>query len=88
MADSDIHMDDTKSAKAGTGRTRKKPRPATGAVQNTLSEQPNKGRSCRTGRGCVYFPLRTMPSRGGGLRGARSDVALEGLSPKKHATTD
>lgn len=39
MADSNIHMDDTKSAKAGTGRTRKRLRSAAGAAQNTLSEQ-------------------------------------------------
>lgn len=93
MADSNIHMDDTKSAKAGTGRTRKRLRSAAGAAQNTLSEQAKqrKGQQNSPWLCLLSTQNNAFERRGeGGGRGvgARSDVALESLSPKKHTAME
>lgn len=67
LPDGNIHMDDTKSAKTGTDRKKKKERHSVhsqGSATLYLS-RPNKGRPAER---CdyVYFPLRTMHLRGGG----------------------
>lgn len=43
--------------------------PPPGQRKTLYLSRPNKGRASRTRRGCVYFPLRTMRSRGEGKEG-------------------